>query len=171
MQLFPTSFSVRAAALACVVLLGACSKKNDDPTPTTTNTGVSWTADNTNYTSTVTNVSVQGTDMYVTGVSGATGSVNNAISLLVPAATGTYNIVGAPANANYAMSYNTNSSTTSSITYAASSLLSKGSGTVTVTTYSATEVAGTFTFTGDNVTGSSGTTTKAVTNGKFSIKR
>jgi hypothetical protein len=167
MQLFPTSLSVRTAAMACVVLLGACSKKNDTPTPATT--GMTWTVDNTNYTSTVTNATVLGTDMYLTGISGTTGGINNTISIVVPAATGTYSIASAPANANYLMSYNVNSSTTSATVYVASNLRSNGAGTVTVTAYSATEAAGTFSFTGDNASG--GTDKKVVTNGKFSIKR
>jgi hypothetical protein len=169
MQLFSTSFSVRAAALACVALLGACSKKNDTPAPTTTTAGVTWTADNTNYTSTFANATVQGADLYVTGISGATGSANNAISLLVPAATGTYSIAAASGTANYLMSYNINSSSSSATVYVASNLRGNGSGTVTVTTFSATEVIGTFSFTGDNASG--GTDTKVITSGKFSVKR
>jgi hypothetical protein len=169
MQLFSTSFSVRTAAIACVVLLGACSKKSNDPAPATTTTGITWTVDNANYTSTVSNVTVQGTDMYLTGISGTTGGINNTISIVVPAATGTYNIASAPANANYLLSYNVNSSTTSATVYVASNLRNNGAGTVTVITYSATEVAGTFSFTGDNASG--GTDKKVVTNGKFSVKR
>jgi hypothetical protein len=170
MQLFSTSFSVRIAALAGVVLLGACSKKHDDPAPATTTPGVTWTADNTNYSSTFANATVQGTDLYVTGVSGVTGGIaNNTISLLVPAATGTYNIAAATGTANYLMSYNISTSGTNATAYVASNLRGNGAGTVTVTTFSATDVAGTFSFTGDNASG--GTDKKVVTNGKFSIKR
>lgn len=169
MQLFSTPFSVRAALLASAVLLGACSKKADPSAPATT-AGVSWTADNTNYTSTFANVTVQGTDMVVTGVSGTTGGVaNNTISLLVPAATGTYSIATATGTANYLMSYNISNSSTNPTAYVASNLRGNGAGTVTVTTFSATEVAGTFSFTGDNASG--GTDKKVVTNGKFNVKR
>jgi hypothetical protein len=168
MQSFSTSFSVRAAALACVVLLGACSKKNDDPTPATTTAGVTWTADNTTYASTFANATVQGADLYVTGVNGVTGGIaTNTISLLVPAATGTYSIATATGTANYLMSYNVGSSNPTA--YVASNLRGNGSGTVTVTTFSATEVIGTFSFTGDNASG--GTDKKVVTNGKFNVKR
>jgi hypothetical protein len=167
MQLFPTSFLVRTAAMACVVLLGACSK-GSTPAPATTTAGMTWTADNTNYTSTFANATVQGTDLYITGVNSVTnGLANNTISLLVPAATGTYSITAAPANANYSMSYNVGSSNPT--VYVASNLLSNGSGTVVIGTFSATEVIGTFSFTGDNASG--GTDKKTVTNGKFSIKR
>jgi hypothetical protein len=169
MTLFTTSFSKRALVLASLVALGACSKKNDDPTPTpTTTSSVTWTADNTTYSAAVTNVAVQGTDMVVTGIA-TSSSGNNTVSLLVPAATGTYSLAGATDNVNYLMSYNVNSSSLNATAYVASNLRNNGSGTVTVTTYSATEVAGTFSFTGDNASG--GSDTKAVTNGKFSIKR
>jgi hypothetical protein len=170
MQLFSISLSGRAAALACLLLLGACSKKKDDAAPATTTSGVTWTADNTNYTSTVATTNVIGTDLYVTGVSGVTnGIANNSISLVVPAATGTYSIAAATGNANYVMSYNITTSSTNSTAYVASNLRGNGAGTVTVTTFSATEVVGTFSFTGDNASG--GTDKKVVTNGKFNIKR
>ncbi len=171
MQLLSSFFSGRAAALVSLMLLGACAKKKDDATPAaTTTTGVTWTADNTNYTSTFANATVQGTDLYVTGVSGTTnGIANNTISLLVPAAAGTYSIAAATGNANYLMSYNITASSTNSTAYVASNLRGNGSGTVTITTFSATDVAGTFSFTGDNASG--GTDKKVVTNGKFAIKR
>jgi hypothetical protein len=169
MQLFSTSFSVRATALACLVLLGACSKKNNNnPTPAAT-AGVTWTVDNTNYTSTFANASVLGTDLYLTGMSGTSGSANNTINIVVPAATGTYSVANAPANANYLMSYNINSSSNSATVYVASNIRNNGSGTVTVSAFSATEVMGTFSFTGDNASG--GTNTKVITNGKFNVKR
>ncbi|RZK16263.1 MAG: hypothetical protein EOO56_20325 [Hymenobacter sp.] len=167
MKLFTTSSSMRSLALASMVLLGACSKKEDDATPAATATGVSWTADGTNYNSATANVAVQSTIMTITGISTASNS-NNTISLFIPAAAGTYTTAGAPASANYLMSYNVGSTSTSTV-YVASNLLSKGTGTVTVTTYSATEVIGTFSFTGDNQSG--GTGSKIVTNGKFNIKR
>lgn len=171
MHLFSTSFSGRATALAGLLLLGACAKKKDDATPAATSTSsVTWTADNTNYSSTFANATVQGTDLYVTGVSGVTnGIANNTISLLVPAATGTYSIAAATGNANYLMSYNITTSSSNSTAYVASNLRGNGAGTVTVTTFSATEVAGTFSFTGDNASG--GTDRKVVTNGKFNVKR
>ncbi|RZL04700.1 MAG: hypothetical protein EOO62_20700 [Hymenobacter sp.] len=167
MKLFVTSPSMRSLALASMVLLGACSKKEDDAAPAAATTGVSWTADGTNYTSASANVAVQSTIMTITGISTANSS-NNTISLFVPAAAGTYSTTGAPASANYLMSYNVGSSSTGTV-YVASNLLVKGTGTVTVTTFSATEVIGTFSFTGDNQSG--GTGTKVVTNGKFNVKR
>ena len=169
MQLFTLSSSIRVAALACGVLLGACAKKDDNPTPTPANSSISWTVDNASYTSASADVTVQGTDMLLTGIASAPGSTNNAINLIVPAATGTYNLAGAPANANYLLSYSINSSSANPTTYIASSLLGNGTGVVTVTTYSATEVMGTFSFTGSSSSGSTGT--KVITNGKFSVKR
>jgi len=167
MQLFPTSFLVRTAAMACVVLLGACAKKNDPSTPATT-ADMTWTADNTNYSSTFATVTVQGTDMVITGVNSVSNGVaSNTISLLVPTAKGTYNIATAAGTDNYLMSYNVGS--TNPTAYVASNLRGNGSGTVVITTFSTTEVVGTFSFTGDNASG--GTDKKAVTNGKFSIKR
>jgi len=155
--------------MACVVLLGACSKKNNDPAPATTTAGVTWTADNTNYSSTFANASVQGTNLYLTGVSGVTGGANNTVNIVVPAATGTYSIASAPANANYVMSYNVNASSTSATVYAASNVIGSGSGTVVVSGFSATEVSGTFSFTANNASG--GTDSKVITNGKFTVKR
>lgn len=170
MQLFSISLSGRAAALAGLLLLGACSKKKDDATPATTTAGVTWMADNTTYASTFASANVIGTDLYVTGVVGTTnGIANNTISLLVPAATGTYSIAAATGTANYLMSYNVAPSGTNPTAYVASNLRGNGAGTVIVTTFSATEVAGTFSFTGDNASG--GTDKKVVTNGKFNVKR
>lgn len=129
---------------------------------------MTWTADNTNYASTFANVTVQGTDMVITGVNSVNNGVaNNTISLFVPTAKGTYSIAAAAGTDNYLMSYNVGS--TNPTAYVASNLRGNGSGTVVITTFSATEVVGTFSFTGDNASG--GTDKKTVTNGKFSVKR
>ena len=153
--------------MVCVVLLGACSKSSP-PAPATTTADMTWTADNTNYSSTFATVTVQGTDMVITGVNSvANGVANNTISLLVPTAKGTYSIATATGTDNYLMSYNVGS--TNPTAYVASNLRGNGSGTVVITTFSATEVAGTFSFTGDNASG--GTDKKVVSNGKFSVKR
>jgi hypothetical protein len=156
--------SVQLLALAFLLLVGACSKKDEDSKPAATS--FSWTADNTNYTATTATATVQGTTMSLDAT--ATSSSNsNGITISVPAMAGTYTTMGASSTVNYSMFYFINAGN-ASVLYMASNGGNIGSGTVTVTTFSATDIVGTFSFTGSTL--SSGLT-KDVTNGKFSIKR
>lgn len=156
-------FFVRSLGFALVMLVGACSKNNDAPAATT---AFSWTADNTNYTSTTATATIQGATMMLDATA-PSGSSSAGVSLSVPAAVGTYSTVGASPAVNYSMFYFI-SAGTASVLYMASNGGSIGEGTVTVTTFSATTISGTFSFTGATLTGG---LSKAVTNGKFSIKR
>lgn len=148
-----------------MLLAGACKKHNEEPTPAVT-TGFSWTADNINYTSTSAAVTDDGFMMTLAGTYTATGG-SNVIRLSVPLATGTYNTAATTYSAYYYMAYLIYTGSTSSA-YVASNAAGTAAGTVTVTTLSATDVAGTFSFTGEVI---SGTATKTVTNGRFALKR
>jgi hypothetical protein len=164
MQLFSTPFSLRTAALASLVVLGACSKKSEDtPTPAATYSA-SWTADGTNYTATTSTTNVSNNILQVALVQGTTNNTNFA-SLTVPAATGTYTLSN---NNTYAAGYTVTAGGTTT-SYGAGSGFG-GSGTITITTFSTTEVIGTFSFVGANASNPGGPS-KTITNGKFSIKR
>lgn len=148
-----------------MVLLGACSKKSDDPavTPATTYSS-SWTADGTNYTATTSTTNVSNNILQIALIQ-ASGTSSYFTSVTVPAATGTYTLGNTTSYvAGYTM---TVGGTTTS--YGAGSGFG-GSGTITVSTFSATEVIGTFSFVGANASNPGGAS-KTVTNGKFSIKR
>lgn len=163
MQLFSTSFSLRTAALASMVVLGACSKKNEDTPTQTTTYATTWTADGKNYTATTSNGAVNNGTLIIGASYTVSSSESYSLTLGVPAATGTY-AIGSSATTTAGYGVTLAGTTTGYIAGAGT-----GSGTVTVTTLSATEIIGTFSFTGmaANASGS----TKAITNGKFSIKR
>ncbi|MDO7875620.1 hypothetical protein Q5H93_12825 [Hymenobacter sp. ASUV-10] len=166
--MLPLRFSsvVRPLALAALVALGACSSdKKDDPTPTTPTNGFTWTTDGTNYASTTVVKSVAGGAMALLGQYKAPNNDTYNVTINVPATAGTY-AVGANGTTGTLASYATTiGSTTTS--YVASG--SYGSGSVVVTSVTATEIVGTFTFTGEAFAPAGAT--KALTNGKFNIKR
>jgi hypothetical protein len=161
MQLFSTSFSLRAAALSSLLLLGACSKK-DDATPsnggtTTTTYATTWTADSKNYTATTSTAAVSNNTMALVLGQAVSSAEGYTMMLTVPAATGSYDL----ATAASLSSYTTNVGGT-----ATAHIVTTGN--VTVTTLSATEVIGTFNFTAVSINPIG---TKTITNGKFAIKR
>lgn len=159
--------SLRSFAVASILLLGACSKKDDPTTTTTTPTttyATTWTADGKNYTATTSNGAVNSGNLIIGSTYTASSSESYSLTLAVPAATGTYTI--GTSGANITAGYNTTLAGTNTGYIAASGV---GSGTIIVTTLSATEIIGTFSFTGMAISASA--TTKAITNGKFSIKR
>ncbi|GAB3863629.1 hypothetical protein GCM10028824_00080 [Hymenobacter segetis] len=142
--------------------LASCSKKSDDtpaPAPAAT-TGVTYTVDGAAVTATTSGATVVGTQVIVSGVSG-TGTANKGVLLTLPKATGTYTL-SATSNedATYLASGNT------------SDFYESTSGSIVVSTYTASatagasNIAGTFTFTGKNSAGAS----KTVTNGTFNVK-
>lgn len=167
MQLFSTPFSVRTAALASIVLLGACSKKSEDPTPSTTY-ATTWTADGTNYTANNSTAIVNNNILSIVAQQASSSANSYSVSLMVPAATGTYTLASTSPNSIAGYSKTVNGTTTS---YGAGSAYG-GSGTIVITTYSATEVIGTFSLNMLNATtGGSASNGTTITNGKFSIKR
>jgi hypothetical protein len=164
----PSAF-FRPLALAALVALGACSSdKKDDPTPTTPTTptnGFTWTADGTNYASTTVVKSVAGGAMALLGQYKASNNDTYNVTINVPATAGTYPVGSNGTNGTLA-SYST---TIGGTTTAYNATGSYGSGSVVVSSVTATEIVGTFTFTGEAFAPAGAT--KAVTNGKFNIKR
>jgi Family of unknown function (DUF6252) len=154
-------FSFRSLRVATTVMalttLAACSKKNDaTPTPTPTNAeGMSWTVDGNNATATT--AAAQATTGNIVTLFGATGNTGGVI-LDVPKTAGTYSITStSDASGSYLVTPGTGASQSYDAT----------TGTIVVSSVTATNISGTFTFTG---AGSSGSTTKTLTNGKFNVK-
>lgn len=151
-------FTLRSFRLAATVLafasLAACSKKEDaTPTPTATE-GMSWTVDNNNITANTAVAQVSGSEVMLSAATGSTGG----IFLDMPKTVGTYTLSStSAASASYVVTPAQGSSQFYDAT----------SGSIVVSTVSATAITGTFTFTG---TLSGSTTTKTLTNGKFNVK-
>ena len=159
-------FNLRSFRVATTVLalttLAACSKKDDAtpaPAPAAT-TGVTYTVDGATTTATTSSATVFGSQVIVSGVSGI-GTANKGVLLELPKSTGTFTLTPTSAeSASYLASGNS------------SDIYDSTSGTIVVTTYSASttagasNIAGTFTFTGTNSAGA----TKVVTNGTFNVK-
>jgi hypothetical protein len=98
----------------------------------------------------------------------ANGSASSYLSLQIPNAVGTYTF-GTSSLAS--ATYSTTSGTNSVVYYAGPLPLSTGqtvigSGTIVVTALTATNVKGTFSFTGNSIAYS---TSKAITNGTFNV--
>ena len=156
----------RAAALLLFTALTACSSgKKDDPDPAPAK-GMSWTADGTAQTTTTlqsqkfqSSISVAGT------VPGGTSPLY--LSLEFPNAVGTYTFGPAvAATATYTTSNSPNGMSATYFAGATGSGTVMGAGTIVVTAITATNVQGTFTFTGINgATGSA----KSVSNGTFNV--
>ena len=145
------------AALATLTSLAACSK--DDPKPAANPMGMSWTVDGNNVTATTTNKDASGTEILIAGIAG-TQTNSSAILLNVPKVVGTYTITS---GSDTGAAYQTIMGTTDA-TYNAES------GTITVTSLTATNIAGTFTFTGEGEDSSGATKpAKTISNGKFNI--
>lgn len=147
------SFQLRSLRTAATVLafasLAACSSKKDDATPAPTQ-GMSWTVDGSNVTASSAVGVASGTEVTVAGATGNTGGV----FLDVPKTVGTYTISStSAAGANYVVTPSSGGSQSYDAT----------SGSIVVTSVSANNIVGTFTFTGAG----SGSTSKTLTNGKF----
>jgi hypothetical protein len=150
-------FTLRSFQLAATVLaftsLTACSKKDDaTPTPAATE-GMSWTLDGSTVTASAVSQTT-GTDVTIAGSTGSTGG----IFLDMPKTVGTYPLSStSAASASYVLTP----------TQGSSQFYDATSGSIVVSTVTATAITGTFTFTG---TLSDGTTSKTLTNGKFNVK-
>ena len=159
-------FSFRSLRVATTVLaltsLAACSKK-DDATPAATNPeGMSWTVDGNNVTA-ATAVSqatavpqAMGTTLTVVGSTGSTGAAST-IFLNIPKTAGTYTLTS---TSTYSATYAVTPASGSSQFYDSTA------GSIVVSSVTATNIVGTFTFTG----ATSGGTTKSISNGKFNVK-
>jgi hypothetical protein len=153
MQVSLRYFRVATTILAFAAL-AACSKKEDaTPTPTATE-GMSWTLDGSNVTAASAIAQTSGTEVILAGATGSTGGV----FLTVPKTVGTYSLAStSAASANYALTP----------TQGSSQFYEATTGSIVVSTVTATAISGTFTFSG---TLSGGTATKTLTNGKFNVK-
>jgi hypothetical protein len=174
MQLYITP-SIRSLAFASLAVLGACSKKNDTPAPTpvpATNS-ISWTVDGKDYVGTAGQSINDGTLLLTGGLSGPNQGDTYGISLNVPAAVGTYNLSSINGTTTYMATYQTYLNKVAAA-YTASNFTGAGSGTVTISSLTPTEVVGTFSFTGNSnflpINTTPGTN-KTITNGKFNVKR
>ncbi len=138
-----------------MILIGSCNK-NDDDNPVAGNGSMSLTVDGSSWTA---SLSVQAVN--TNGVINVTGSDSQAkqaaVVLYNVTSTGTYQI--GPANPSNMLRWTEGVGQTD--TYTANGII--GSGTVTITELTSSNIKGTFSFTGYNTAG----TTKAVTNGKF----
>lgn len=141
-----------AATLLALTSLAACSKK-DDATPDPA--GMSWTVDGSNVTASSAVAHTSGANTVT--LAGATSDTGG-LFLDVPKTAGTYKL---SSTSNESATYIVTPSQGSSQVYDATS------GSIIVSSVSATNISGTFTFTG---TLSGGTATKTLTNGRFNVK-
>lgn len=161
MQLFTASFTARALATGWL-LASACTSKQPEPAPAS---AMSWTVDNTTYRATTATAVLRGSAIDLTGVAAA-GASSHAINLSVPAAVGIYS-TSAPAPAYYYLAYSI-SAGSNYVIFSAANGGGSGTGSVTVATFSATDITGTFAFVGGTASGGPG---KTITSGTFAIKR
>lgn len=147
--------------------MAACSSKKEDVQPPTSPVGMRWTADG----AVLSTTSVQSQKGSVLSVAGTVGSAATStyLALQIPNAVGTYTFGTTPASAASA-SYSVSTGAGPTVYYAGplpttSGFNSLGSGTIVVTTLTATNVQGTFVFTGESISGAS----KAVSNGTFNV--
>ena len=160
----PASFLRPTAALLLLAALAACSSsKKDDPVAPPA-PGMTWTADGTTQTTTTLQSQKFQSSISVAGTT--SGSANPTyLSLEFPNAVGTYTFSPtAAASATYAPS--TGGTSTPYYAGATGTVTVTGAGTIVVTALTATNVQGTFTFTGINAnTGNA----KSVSNGTFNV--
>lgn len=158
-------FGLATGLLALTILAACSSSKKDDPNPTPT-TGMSWTADGGAQTTTTLQSQKFQSSISVAGTV-PNGNSPLYLSLEFPNAVGTYTLSStAAASATYVT--NAGSSGPGMAYYAGATGFGTvtGAGTIVVTALTATNVQGTFTFTGINTnTGAS----KSVTNGTFNV--
>jgi hypothetical protein len=161
------SFQLRSLCAVATVLalssLAGCSSKKDDATPTPNNSspvGVTWTVDGTSITATSIQKSTTGNNFEFAGSYTVSTTNSKGVDITLPKAVGTYAIPGSGATAVQAIYL--------AVGTGAPAAYIATTGTVTVTSLTATNIIGTFSFTGtDSFNGTS--TTKSVTNGTFNI--
>lgn len=150
-----------ATTVLALTSLAACSSKKDDATPATTPTGVSWTVDGNNVTAANIQKTTSGNNFEFAGSYTTSTTNSSGVDITVPKVVGTYAIPGSGATAIQALYLLVTPNTSPAVYYATS-------GTVTVTSVTATNIVGTFTFSGtDTFTGTP--LTKSITNGKFNV--
>ena len=160
-----TLFYRTAAVLALTTLAACSSSKDDDATPTTP-VGISWTVDGVPV-STTTVQSQKGSSTVSIAGTATSGTTSRYLSLEIPNAVGTYAFSSSPLALG---TYTTGSSGNNTVYYAgtlpsSSGQTTLGSGTIVVTALTATNITGTFSFTGVGQGGA----TKSITAGTFNV--
>jgi hypothetical protein len=158
------------AGVAVLALATACSSSgSNNPTPSnSTPKGMSWTINGTAVSTTQTRVDLQPSSVpsgYIEVVGAYnTTAASTGVDLVMPKAVGTYAVTDSIQNGPKAA-------------YVVAALSAGGSslgmfghvGTITVSSVTATEIVGTFNFTGDSFVSGGATTTQTITNGKFNV--
>jgi hypothetical protein len=135
-----------AAAVASLAFLAACSKDEE-----TLPMGMTWSLDGSSMSADLSSARTSGGTVNVGGFPNRNNSSDRSILLQLPQKTGTFDLAGTEVEAAYLGS--------SSSVYIATS------GTIKVTKYSSTNIAGTFSFRAENSNGA----TRNVSNGKFNV--
>ena len=159
------TLSYRATTVVALASVSACSSSNTptDPTPAR---GLAWTVDGAAMSTTTVQSQTGSNTVSVAGTI-TNGSTSSYLSLEIPNAVGTYTFSSV---ARASATYSINSGTTNAVYYAGALPSSTGqstigAGTIVVTALTATNVTGTFTFTGIGPGGAS----KSITNGTFNV--
>ena len=150
-------FSRPAALALAVLLVAACgdsgTNSGNESTMTATVAGSAWSG----------TLAVQGThNGNVLAISGTNGTYQLSLTIPGVAATGTFNF--GPGTLGIAQLVQVTTGTPAWTTS-----LVGGTGSITVTTLTATRAAGSFSFTGAASPGTSATGTRAVTSGSFDV--
>lgn len=164
-------FSLRSFQAATTVLslvaLGACSSSKKDDVAPTTPVGLSWTVDGAAVSTTTVQSQKGGSTVSIAGTATSGGGTVSYLSLQIPNAMGTYAF---SSSALASGTYSFTLGTTTAVYYAgtlpaAAGMYTLGAGTIVVTALTATNVTGTFSFTGIGPAGAG----KAITNGTFNV--
>ena len=150
-----STHSFRAAAtVLALVFMAACSSRKDDVTPTP---NMSWTVDGTNEKANIITHSTGGNTLFLNGYAGDTATSYHYVSIWLPktVAVGTYSLA-----TNAAGAYSTIANRTGT-TYIGRT------GSITVTSLTATNIEGTFAFAETPISPQS--VIKTITNGTFNV--
>ena len=151
-----------AASVVLLTSLAACSSKKNDPVVPTAVPGVSWTVDGATYiAANIQKTSTPSTFEFAGSITRSTTD-SKGVDITFPKALGTYAIPGTGASAVQAVYLLVGPTAGTATGYVGTS------GTITVSTLTATNISGTFSFTGLDSQGGTGAT-KAISNGTFNI--
>lgn len=156
-----SSFRFLRAAIPVMALVSlvACSKKEEvAPTPAVPPEGMTWTVDGGDVTAATSLSQLVGTTLIVSGVATTSGATTSILLQDVPKTAGLYPLTSTSViSASYIVTPATGS---------ASQFYEATTGSIAISSVTATNIIGTFTFSGLNVNGSA----KNLTNGKFNVK-
>lgn len=151
-----------AAPVVLLTSLGACSSKKNDPAAPTIPAGVSWQVDGTTYTATNLQKVSSGNTFEFAGSITTSTIDSKGVDITFPKAVGTYAIPGTGATAVTAVYVVVGPAASNAAGYVGTG------GTITVTSLTASNISGTFSFTGLDSYGGAGAT-KTISNGTFNI--